>query len=317
MSNLLGTCHTAIADGTQFDLYERNLMFESHIRYGGHGGIAYHHISDTYIALFSHFIPRGVWEAIYIIEGLLKNKSNIQIDTVHADTQGQSAIVFALCYLLGIKLEPRIRNWKDLKFYRPEKNTKYKNIDNLFTDVTNWDLIEKHWMDMMQVVLSIKEGKMSSAVLLRRLGNYSKKNKLYQAFRELGRVVRTIFLLDYISDNEKRQKITASTNKIESYNQFSQWFFFGLLGVISSNYFDEQEKAIKYNDLIANIVMLQNVADMSMIVQDLRKSGTVVNDKDLAFLSPYITSSTKRFGSYNVDMMNKPPDLEEFIKISV
>lgn len=317
LPKLWGSQNTAIADGTQFDLYERNLMSESHIRYGGHGGIAYYHISDTYIALFSHFIPCGVWEAIYIIEGLLKNKSDIQIDTVHADTQGQSAIVFALCYLLGIKLEPRIRNWKDLKFYRPDKHTKYNNIDNLFTDVTNWDLIEKHWMDMMQVVLSIKEGKISSAVLLRRLGNYSKKNKLYQAFRELGRVVRTIFLLDYISDNEKRQQITASTNKIESYNQFSQWFFFGLLGVISSNYFDEQEKAIKYNDLIANIVMLQNVADMSMIVQDLRKSGIVVNDEDLAFFSPYTTSSTKRFGNYNINMMNKPPDLEEFIRISV
>jgi hypothetical protein len=24
------------------------------------GGIAYHHVSDTYIALFTHFIPCGV-----------------------------------------------------------------------------------------------------------------------------------------------------------------------------------------------------------------------------------------------------------------
>ena len=60
------------------------------IRYGGYGGIAYHHVSDNYIALFSHFIPCGVWEAVYIIEGLLKNESDIQPDTVHTDTQGQS-----------------------------------------------------------------------------------------------------------------------------------------------------------------------------------------------------------------------------------
>jgi hypothetical protein len=45
-----GTGQTAIADGTQFDLYENNLLAERHIRYGGYGGIAYHHISDTYIA---------------------------------------------------------------------------------------------------------------------------------------------------------------------------------------------------------------------------------------------------------------------------
>ncbi|MCA1699244.1 MAG: Tn3 family transposase, partial [Actinobacteria bacterium] len=45
------------ADGTQIDTLIDNLLAESHIRYGGYGGIAYHHIADNYIALFSHFIP--------------------------------------------------------------------------------------------------------------------------------------------------------------------------------------------------------------------------------------------------------------------
>ncbi len=87
-----------------------DLLAEYHIRYGGYGGIGYYHVSDTYIALFSHFILCGVWEAVYILDGLLKNDSAIQPDTVHADTQGQSAPVFALAYLLGITLMPRIRD---------------------------------------------------------------------------------------------------------------------------------------------------------------------------------------------------------------
>ncbi|MEU2687180.1 Tn3 family transposase [Streptomyces hygroscopicus] len=89
------------------------------------GGIAYHHISDTYIALFTHFIPCGVWEAVYIIEGLLKDTSEVKPTTVHADTQGQSQPVFALAYLLGFDLMPRIRKWKGLTFYRPSKRTEY------------------------------------------------------------------------------------------------------------------------------------------------------------------------------------------------
>jgi len=312
-----GKSNVGIADGTQISLHERNLMAESHIRYGGYGGIAYHHISDTYIALFSHFISCGVWEAVYIIEGLLKNKSDIQIETVHADTQGQSSTVFAISYLLGIQLEPRIRNWKDLIFYRPNKNEAYKHIDSLFSEAIDWDLIETHVKDMFQVVLSIKAGKISSAVLLQKLGNYSKKNKLYQAFRELGRVIRTIFLLRYISDDKKRQNIISSTSKIESYNQFSQWFSFGSLGVITSNYFDEQEKAIKYNDLIANSAMLQNVADMSAIIQDLKKSGVSITDEDLEYLSPYTNNNLKRFGSYAVDASKRPPDLANFTSLSM
>lgn len=196
----------ASADGTKYDLSEQNLMAEYHIRYGGYGGIAYHHVSDLYIALFSHFINCGTWEAVYIIDGLLKNKSEIQPDTLHADTQGQSTTVFGLSYLLGIELQPRIRNVKDLVFYRPDKKKKYKHIDSLFKEKVDWELIETHWQDLMQVVLSIKAGRILPSTLLRKLGNYSRKNRLYSAYRELGRVVRTIFLLKYIPirNSEKR-----------------------------------------------------------------------------------------------------------------
>lgn len=58
------------------------------------------------------------------------------------------------------------------------------------------------------------------STLLRKLNNYSHKNKLYLAFKELGNVIRTIFLLEYISNIEMRQQITSSTNKAESYNGF-------------------------------------------------------------------------------------------------
>ena len=67
-----GSGKAAVADGTHYELYENNLMGERHIRYGGYGGIAYHHISDTYVALFSQFIACGVWEAVYILDGLLE-----------------------------------------------------------------------------------------------------------------------------------------------------------------------------------------------------------------------------------------------------
>ena len=128
----LGLGKHASADGTRWNLYEQNLLSEYHVRYGGYGGIGYYHVSDTYIALFSHFIPCGVWEAVYILDGLQKNESNIQPDTLHGDTQAQSTPVFGLSHLLGIDLMPRIRNWKSLDFYRPDPSSKYPHIDALF-----------------------------------------------------------------------------------------------------------------------------------------------------------------------------------------
>ncbi|MEV4224914.1 Tn3 family transposase [Nonomuraea sp. NPDC049725] len=52
-------------------------------------------------------------------------------------------------------------------------------------------LIETHWSDLLRTAISIRENRISSVTLLRRLGNHSRKNRLYRAFRELGRAVRT------------------------------------------------------------------------------------------------------------------------------
>ena len=302
----------AAADGTKYDLYDQNLLASYHIRYGGYGGIAYHHVSDTYVALFSHFIPCGVWEAVYIIDGLLKNTSDIQPDTVHADTQGQSLPVFGLSHLLGIQLMPRIRNWRDYRFFRPDEDSRYEHIDALFREDVDWDLIETHWKDLMQVVLSIKSGKIAASTLLRKLGNYSRKNRLYQAFRALGAAVRTLFLLQYISDRELREQITASTNKVEAYNGFSKYFFFGGEGVIADNDPLEQEKAVKYNDLVANAVIFHNVVEQTRIIKTLMRAGWKITPEDVAALSPYVTSHVKRFGDYliDVDALPEPYEIE-------
>ena len=77
--------------------------------------------------------------------------------------------------------------------------------------------------------------------------------------------MRTRFLLQYISDMGLREQITAVTNRVESYNGFSKWFSFG--GEIMSNDREDQEKAVKYNDLIANAVVFHNVVDMTYILR--------------------------------------------------
>lgn len=170
-------------------------------------------------------------------------------------------------------------------------------------------------LTLFQVVLSIKAGKILPSTLLRKLRSNSKKNRLYQAFRELGRVIRTIFLLRYISDMKLREQITASTNKVEAYNGFSKWLFFGGDGIITENDPVEQEKRIKYNDLVANAVIFQNVVDITMILWQLKREGYRFSREDLVMLSPYMTKHIKRFGDYVIDLQNIPQPIEENIPV--
>ncbi|MDN5370418.1 MAG: hypothetical protein PWP74_1726 [Shewanella sp.] len=297
-----GSGKHASVDGSKWDLNEQNLMSEYHIRYGGYGGIGYYHVSDTYIALYSRFISCGAYEGNYLLDGLMKNTSDIKPEFLHGDTQSQSFPVFGLSYLLGIGLMPRIRNIQDLNLYRADNGCKYQNIDQLFNGSIDFTLIENLLPDMLKLILSIKLGKMPASSLLRRLNTYSRKNKLYSAFRELGKVIRTLFLLNYIDNYELRQVIQSETNKSEELNNFLKWCFFGGDGLIAENIRHEQSKVVKYNQLVANMLILYNADKMTCILRELADQGIELTPELLAGLSPYRTAHINRFGDYLLDM---------------
>lgn len=306
LPKLWGEGKKVAADGTQHDFYDQNLLVGMHFRYRRMGAVAYRHVADNYIAVFRHFIPPGVLEAVYVIEGLMKAGLSVQADTVYSDTHGQSETVFAFTHLPGIQLMPRIRNWKDLRFYRPEKGMRFRHIDRLFSDVVDWKLIRDHWRDLMQVSISIQAGKIASPMLLRKLSQEGRHNRLFAAARELGRVLRTVYLLRWISSKEMRQEVSATTNKIESYHAFTKWLDFGG-DVINENDPNEQQKRVRFIDLVASSVILQNTVDMMRVLQEMYADGEPVSAADVEYLSPYMTSGIKRFGNYHLDL-KRPPE---------
>jgi len=91
LPKLWGDGKAVAADGTQYDFYDNNLLAGYHFRYRKMGAVAYRHVANNYIAVFRHFIPPGIWEAVYVIEGLMKAGLSVEADTVYSDTQGQSA----------------------------------------------------------------------------------------------------------------------------------------------------------------------------------------------------------------------------------
>lgn len=360
LPRLWGDGTRAGADGTQIELRRDNPTSEYHVRYGGYGGIGYHHVSDTYIALFTRFITCGTWEGVYILDLFNRSQINSSVLTetsqklvvgsktprteseheqatstaleaeaglgfepevnpnaallsptkLHADTQGQSTPIFGLAYLLGIELMPRIRGWQDLVFYRTEPGEKYEHLAALFknAETINWDLLENRYQELIRVAISMYKGRLLPSTLLRKLSSYSRKNKLYQAMRELGRAVRTEYLLRYISDADLRQIVTATTNKVESFHNFSNWLSFGGggEGVLVENDPVEQQKRMQYLDLIANSVIYHNVIDMSVALSKLSKRGVKIYQEDVAALSPYLTRHIRRFGEYQLDLTKIP-----------
>jgi len=245
------------------------------------------------------------------LDFVAENRSLLQPSTVHSDTHGQSAAIFGLAHLLGIELMPRIRSWQDLHLFRPDAGARYEHIDGLFTATIDWPLIEAHLPDMLRVALSIRAGRLLPSAILRRLATYSRKNRLYFAFRELGRAVRTDFLLRYLSSIELRRAIGATTNKSELFNRYAQWVAFGDSGLATAAERDEQRKMVKYNHLVANLLIFHTAVGMTRALDEIAAEGhgAAITPEALASTSPYLNEHLNRFGSYELDLSKPPPPL--------
>lgn len=168
---------------------------------------------------------------------------------------------------------------------------------------------------MLRVALSVKAGRLTPSAILRRLATYSRKNKLYCAFRAWGRVVRTIFLLRYLSEIDLRRKIQAATNKSEAFNKCAQWVSCGGSGVIAENVRDEQRKVIKSNHLVANLRIFPTLVTMTRGLQQMWEDGYDIDGEALATLSPYQTEHIHRFGMYTLHLNRIPDPLEQYLRL--
>jgi TnpA family transposase len=289
-------------DGTKWDIYSKNLMAQYHIRYRGYGGIAYYHVSNNYIALFSNFITCGVYEGRYLLDGIEEIDSDHRPEYVHGDTHSQSFVIFALAYLLGIKIMPRIRHIQDLTLYKASKDDEFDVIDSLFKGApVNWGHIANNTEEMFRVALSIKEGKIKPSAFLNKIAYCGGRNKLYLAFRELGRALRTAYILKYISDFDLRKEVHAATCKSEEYNEYVDWISFAS-GTIKSNHRVEQRKFIKYNHLVTSMALLYTVEKMSGVIKLAPGHGIEVSEDLLKYFSPYRKEHIIRLGKYEMNI---------------
>ena len=164
---------------------------------------------------------------------------------------------------------------------------------------------------MLRVALSVHAGRLLPSAILRRLATYSRKNRLYFAFRELGRAIRTDFLLRYLGSIELRRAIGAATNKSEHFNRYAQWVSFGSSGLATAAERDEQRKMVKYNHLVANLLIFHTVVGMTRALDSLAADGhgAAITPEALAGTSPYLNEHLNRFGSYVLDLSTPPAPL--------
>ena len=92
--------------------------------------------------------------------------------------------------------------------------------------------------------------------------------------------------MEYIHDVDVRDMIQGATNKSETFNAFVKWISFGGDGVMATNNREEQRKVIRYNRLVANLVVFHNAVAMMRIFQELVGEGYTITPEIMPLFRP-------------------------------
>lgn len=261
------------------------------------GSKFYTHISDRYAPFHTKVIAATASEALHVLDGLLYHQSEVTARRHHTDGGGDSDHVFALCTLLDFLFAPRIPDLKSRRLYSFDKPSAYPSLQPLIAARINVPLIRAHWAEILRVAASIRTGTVTASLIMRQLASYPRQNGVAAALRELGRLQRTLFTLDWIEDPELRRGTSRELNKGESRNSLARAVFIHRLGEIRDRTYENQQHRASGLNLLVTAIILWNTRYLDRAITTLRAVETV-SDELLAHLSPLGWEHVNLTGDY-------------------
>jgi TnpA family transposase len=271
MAALWGDGSTSSSDGQFYRAGGRaEASGDVNARHGNEPGVAFYtHVSDQYGPFHTKVIAATASEAPHVLDGLLYHQTGLAIEEHYTDTGGVTDHVFGLCHLLGFRFAPRIRDLKDRRLYTFPGMEVTGPLSPLVAGTIDHDHLTLQWDELLRLATSIRSGTVTASAMLRRLSAYPRQNGLALALRELGRIERTLFTLDWLRDPSLRRRANAGLNKGEARNALARALFFNRLGEMRDRSFENQIYRASGLNLLVSAVILWNTRYLEAAVADL------------------------------------------------
>jgi len=220
IAGLWGSGISSSSDGQQFHAGGRGAAISDiNARNGNEPGVSFYtHISDQYDPFGSRVIAATAGEAPYVLDGLLSHQTGLSIEEHYTDTGGASDHVFGLMPFFGYRFAPRLRDIKERRLHLPPGQKAGLLLASMVGDPIVHDHAAAHWDELLRLATSIRTGTVTASAMLRKLSAYPRQNGLALALREVGRLERSIFMLDWLQDIDLRRRTQAGLNKGEARN---------------------------------------------------------------------------------------------------
>jgi len=305
LSSYWGDGSTSSSDGMRVQVGVSSLHAEHNPHYGSQKGMTmYRFVSDQFSSFYTKVINTNARDAVHVIDGLLYHETELCIDEHYTDTAGYTDQVFGLSHLLGFRFAPRIRDISELKLYSFSKPGEYPKIEKIIQGKINQKIICNNYDDVLRLAHSICEGKASASLIMSKLGSYSRQNALATALREIGRIEKTIFILDYISNKSMRRRIHRGLNKGEAINALARALFFGKRGELRERELQDQLQRASALNILINALSVWNTAYLQKAIDHLKASGNSINEDLLKHVAPLGWEHINFLGEYTFDVRN-------------
>lgn len=204
----------------------------------------------------------------------------------YADTGGFTDHVFGITSILGYQFIPRIRDLPSKKLYLFPSQYIPKNLKGLIGGRIKENMITSNWPDILRVAATMTAGTVPPSQILRKLASYPRQNDLASALREIGRVERTLFMLDWVLDVDMQRRAQVGLNKGESHHALKNALRIGRQGEIRDRTSEGQHFRMAGLNLLAAIVIYWNTARLGEAVAAREGEGLDTSPEHLAHISP-------------------------------
>lgn len=304
-------------DSKHFGAWDQNLMTEWHIRYRKPGIMIYWHVDKKSACIYSQIKTCPSSEVAAMIQGVLHHCTEAKVSKSYVDSHGQSLVGFAFSHLLGFDLLPRLKaiykQKLSLAFSTDRK--KYPHLSLVLTDPIKWHQIRQQYDEMIKFTIALKLKTADASTILRRFTRHNVQHPTYKALLELGKVLETIFLCQYLSSKALRQEIHDALNVVERWNGVNDFVFYGKSGEFRSNKKEEQELSM----LCLHLLQMSLVYINTLMIQSVLKSAKWQNkltERDKAALTPLIYRHINPYGIFLLDMKKRIKIPERGVKIN-
>ena len=284
-SSVWGNAGRTSSDG-QFFASARNAG-EINAKYGPDPGLKiYSFLSGRYGSFHSNVIGATAGEAPFVLDGLVGNAAEFDPLVHHVDTGGVSDHVFALFHLLGLSFAPRLRDFPDRRLACVGRPGRWREFAPIMGRPINEDVVLEHWSDVLRLTAGIKTVSVKPSSMLRKLGAYRQQNRLHLALGEIGRIERSLFMLDWIESPELRMDCQAGLNKGEARHALARAVFAHSQGRIRDRSHDAQQRRVMALNLVIAAIIYWNTSYMDKAADHLRRQSRLPDPSLLRHVSP-------------------------------